>query len=36
MTLDDDDKPCYVYILVALLMFIGYFVNMVVPIVRSL
>jgi hypothetical protein len=30
----EDDEPCYVYILVALIL-IGYFVNMVVLIVRS-
>ena len=33
MTLEDDE-PCYVYILVALIL-IGYFVNMVVLMVRS-
>lgn len=32
---DDDDEPCYVYILVALIL-TGYIVNMVVLIVRSL
>jgi hypothetical protein len=30
----EDDEPCYVYILVKLIL-IGYFVNMIVLIVRS-